>query len=225
MLLVVNNEETENMYFCTLVQIDLDTVSYKVCTLDPNTAADGKKLNDIYKVGGAGNVVNAVNQLLGISVDFYVDESIENFKKMFDSLGKIKYTVLNDIKYKDTSYYGFNIKIKAGEQNIDGGKAADLMCYYVAKEKNYDAANDLILSAVSQLINTENYEKKEKLFSQMIELSKTNITVKNFTENIDALKVLSSETTGVNVYSAAPQYDGGNLTSTSISNIKGYFSK
>lgn len=224
-IFLLNNEQTEELYFATLIQVDLDTVSYKACTLDPNTNVEGKSLAEIYVKGGAGNVMNAASQMLGINIDYYVDMNTDDFRKMYDSMGKVKYMVLGDVKYKDTSYYGFNIKLKAGEQNIDGGKATDLMRYYVVKEKNYEAVNDIFLAALSQQINEVNYEKKEKLFSLFIDLSKTNITVKNFTENISGMKVLSSETTGVIIYSAAPQYDGDNLTSGSIADIKGYFSK
>lgn len=224
-IFTLNNENTDELYFCTLIQVDLDTVSYKACTLDPNTNVEGKSLAEIYLKGGAGNVMNAVSQHLGISIDYYIDMNTDDFRKMYDSMGKVKYMVLDDVKYKDTSYYGFNIKLKAGEQNIDGGKATDLMRYYIVKEKNYEAVNDIFLASLSQQINEANYEKKEKLFSSFIDLSKTNITVKNFTENLNGMKVLSSETTGVIIYSAAPQYDGNNLTSGSIANIKGYFSK
>lgn len=225
LLFIMNNNNFDEMYFCALIQIDNDTVSYKVSTLDPATTADGKSFAEIYKRGGAANLLNAVNQLFGINVDYYIDEGSDNYKKMFDSMGKVKYMVLKDVKYKDTSFYGFNIKIKAGEQNLDGGKAIDLYRYYIEHEKNYEAVNDIILSALSQQQNEENFAKKEKLFSQFIEYSTTNITVKDFTDNIDSMKVFSSETTGANIYSVIPQYDGNNLTSSSVSEIKGYFSK
>lgn len=224
-LFVLSNEDTEDMYFCSVIQVDLDTISYKSCTLDANTTFEGKKLSEVYKAGGAGNVMNAVNQNLGINIDYYIDQNINNFSKMFDSMGKIKYNVLKDVKYKDTSFYGFNIKVKAGEQNVDGDMASKLMRYYVAEEQNYEAVNEILLTAISQHLNPQTYDKKEKIFSTFIECSKTNISVKNFTENINGIKVLSSETTGVNVYNVNSQYDGNNLTSSSIAEIKGYFTK
>lgn len=224
-LFVLSNEDTEEMYMCTIIQVDLDTISYKTCTLNSNTILDGKKLMDDYKAGGAGNVMNAINQNLGINIDYYIDQNIDSFRKMFDSMGKIRYNVLKDVKYKDTSYYGYNLKIKAGEQNIDGEMATKLMRYYATKENNYEAVNDILLAAISQHLNPQNYEKKEKIFSTFIECSKTNISVKNFTENINGIKVLSSETTGVNVYNVKSQYEENSLTSSSVSEIKGYFAK
>jgi hypothetical protein len=37
---------------------------------------------------------------------------------MFNAMGKINYTVLSDVKYKDTSRYGYNIKIKAASRAL-----------------------------------------------------------------------------------------------------------
>ena len=223
-LFIMNNSSTDEMYFCSLIQVDMDNIAYKVCTLDKNTDSDGKKLADIYSKGGAGNVVNAVKTLLGIEIDYYIDESVDEYKKMYDAFGSINYVVLNEIRYKDTSTYGFNIKLKAGNQTVNGDLASKLIRYYLS-EKNYDTVNEILFTALSQQINPENYEKKEKLFSSLIELSKTNITITDYTKSENALKVLSSETTGVNVYSVVPVYKSGKLTSESLDNIKGYFSK
>ncbi|MCC8016907.1 MAG: hypothetical protein LIO43_06095, partial [Clostridiales bacterium] len=155
----------------------------------------------------------------------YIDESYDDFKSMFDEMGSVNYTVLNDIKYKDTSRYGYNIKIKEGDQKINGDTAQKLMRYYISEEKNYSAVNDIILSAMSQQINETNFDKREKLFSKFIDYSITNVTVKNFIESFDDLRVLSSETTGVNVYNCSVQYDGNNIISSSVDDIKGYFIK
>lgn len=224
-LFILSNDETEEMYYSTIIQVDLDTISYKASTLDPNTVVDDKKLQDYYSLGGAGNVVNAVSKLFGTEIDYYIDEDLNSFKKMFDSMGKIRYTVTNDIKYKDTSYYGYNLKIKNGEQTIDGETVEKLTRYFVNKAHNYEEASNVFLNSISQQLNSENYAKKEKLFSTFIDCSKTNISVKNFTENINALKVLTSDTTGVNVYSVSPKYEGSKVTSSSINEIKGYFAK
>ena len=223
-LFTMNNSNTDEIYFCSLIQVDMDTISYKVCTLDKNTYSDGKTLSDIYKSGGAGNVVNAIKSLLGVDIDYYIDESVDEYKKMYDAFGSINYLVLNEIRYKDTSTYGFNIKLKGGNQSVNGDLASKLIRYHLS-ENDYETVNEIMLTALSQQINPENHGKKEKLFSSLIELSKTNITITDFSKSENALKVLSSETTGVNVYSVVPDYDSNMLTDESINNIKGYFTK
>ena len=143
----------------------------------------------------------------------------------FDYLGSVNYTVLNDVRYKDTSRYGYNIRISAGDQTLDGDSAVKLVRYCVSQESNFSAVNDIILAAVSQHINQENYEKRESAFSRFIEYAQTNITVRDFTAQQDNLTVLSSDTTGVNVYNVPVSYEGNVITSDSVSDVLGYFSK
>ena len=223
-LFIMNNKDTDDVYVCALIQVDLDDLSYTVCTIDAETEIDGNKISDIYKKGNAGNVLNAVNSLFGIDIDYFIDQNTKQYRTLFDYMGDMNYTVAENIRYKDNSYYGFNIKVSSGNQKIDGDLSSKLMRYYLT-EKRYDLVDDLILNALSQQINPENYEKKEKIFSRLIDNSVTNITIKDYNEADDQLKVLSDETTGAAIYSVSPVYDGNKIVSTSIDEIKGYFDK
>lgn len=224
-LLLLSNENTEELYFCALFQTDMDTVSYKVCTIDPQTEENGTAVSKTYQSLGAAGVSNSISRLFGVDIDYYADFNYTDYEEFFDYLGSVNYTVLNDVRYKDTSRYGYNIRISAGNQTLDGDNAVKLMRYYVSQENNYSAVNDIILSAVSQHINAENYENRERIFSRFIERAQTNITVRDFTAQQDNLTVLSSDTTGVNVYSVSLIYDGNSVISDSVSDVLGYFSK
>lgn len=224
-LFIMNNEDTKEMYFCTVIQVDLDTLSYKAATIKNDTQIEGKKLSEIYANAGGAGVQTNLNAYLGINIDYYVDESVNNFSDWFDSLGKVNYTLIDDVRYKDTSRYGFNIKLKSGEQVLDGDKASKLLRYFAGEGNNISAVNDIFLAALSQQINAENYDQREKLFNVFIEKSETNFTVKDFTESVDGLKVLSDDTTGVNVYNVNTSCENGKLTEQSLSDIKAYFAK
>lgn len=224
-LLILSNKNTQEMYFCSLFQADMDTVSYKSCTFSPQTVADENSVSQIYKNSGAAGVANSLSRLFGIEIDFYIDMDYSDYATMFDYLGSVNYTVLNDVRYKDTSRYGYNIRISAGNQKLDGDNAVKLMRYYVSQENNYTAVNDILLSAASQHMNEENYANRESVFSRFIEYSQTDFTVRDFTQKQNNLLVLSSSTTGVNIYSVPVIYEGKNLTLDSVSDILGYFSK
>lgn len=224
-LFIMNNEDTKEMYFCTVIQVDLDTLSYKAATIKNDTQIEGKKLSEIYANAGGAGVQTNLNAYLGINIDYYVDESVNNFSDWFDSLGKVNYILIDDVRYKDTSRYGFNIKLKSGEQVLDGDKASKLLRYFAGEGDNISAVNDIFLAALSQQINAENYDQREKLFNVFIENSETNFTVKDFTESVDGLKVLSDDTTGVNVYNVNTSCENGKLTEQSLSDIKAYFAK
>lgn len=224
-LLLLSNENTDELYMCALFQTDMDTVSYKVCTIDPQTQEDGKILSNTYESLGAAGVTSSVSRIFGVDIDYYADFDYTDYESFFDYLGSVNYTVLSDVRYKDTSRYGYNIKVSEGNQSLSGDTAVKLMRYYVSQEKNYSAVNDIILSAVSQHVNTENYEKRERVFSKFIESTKTNITVRDFTAQQNNLTVLSSETTGVTVYNVPINYEGSTVTSDSVRDVLGYFSK
>lgn len=223
-LFIMNNSNTDEMYFCSVIQVDMDNIAYKVCTLDKATVSEGSSLEKIYQSGGAGNVANAVSQLLNIEIDYYIDESVDDYKEMFDAMGSVNYTVLNEIRYKDTSRYGFNIKIKEGERSLDGDVASKIIRYYLS-ERDYKTVSEIILTSLSQQINSECFDNREKLFVKFIDNSVTNITIRSFTEAADDMLVLSRETTGVNVYSASPVYNENEITAESINEIRGYFVK
>lgn len=224
-LFITHNSQTDEMYFASLIQVDMDAVAYKICTLDKNTRVNEKTIEEIYLNSGDAGLMNILSDYFGINIDYYINESTENYSDMFSLLGKVNYIVGADVKYKDTLRYGFNIKIKEGEQNLDGDKAIKLIRYYLEKEKNYSAVNEILLNSLSQQINKENFDKRERLFHTFIEKSSTNITVKNFTQGVDNMKVLSSETTGVNVYNVEVGYDGFTVGDESLANIRAYFSK
>ncbi len=224
-LFALSNENTGELYFCTLYQVDLDTLSYKASTLSAGTKTEQGTLQSVYETGGAGAIVKSLNSLFGIDIDYYIDENLSGYKDMFNAMGKINYTVLSDVKYKDTSRYGYNIKIKAGEQSFDGEAAEKLMRYYIEQEQNYSAVNDMLLAQLSQQLNDDNYARQEALFSKFIECSQTDITVKDFTQANNGLRVLSSETTGVNIYSVVPIYEGNEINPSSVKEIQGYFTK
>ncbi len=224
-LFLLSNENTQELYFCALFQTDMDTISYKACTISPQTLENGKSVSQTYSSLGAAGVSKSISRLFGVDIDYYADFNYTDYEEMYDYLGSVNYTVLNDVRYKDTSRYGYNIRISAGNQTLDGDNAVKLMRYYISQENNYSAVNDMILAAVSQHMNAENYENRERIFSRFIEYAETNITVRDFTAQQDNLTVLSSDTTGVNVYSVPLIYEGNNVISDSVSDALGYFSK
>lgn len=223
-LFILNNKDTDDVYVCALIQVDLDDLSYSVCTMDAETEIEGNKISDIYKKGNAGNVLNAVSSLFGVEIDYFISQNTKEYRDLFDYMGSINYTVSEDIRYKDNSYYGFNIKVSSGSQEIDGDLSSKLMRYYLT-QKRYDLVDDLILNALSQQINPENFEKKERIFSRLIDNSVTNITIKDYNEADDEIRVLSDETTGAAIYSVSPVYEGNKIVSSSVNEIKGYFNK
>lgn len=225
-LIITTGEDEETVYTVTLFQADMDSISYKICNLQPSTLLDGNSVASIYKSGGVNNLVQALESDLSVDIDFYMIMKVSDFISFFDNMGTVHYPIAQDIKYKDSdSADTYSVKLSAGEQTLDGKKFLSLLRYYVNVEKDCNTANDLVLNGLSQLINSDNAGRKDELFKDFIVLSKTNMTVKDFSERDDDITVLTDNRTGVNTYNVEISAQDGNLTAQSKSSIKSYYAK
>ncbi|MCC8073605.1 MAG: LCP family protein [Clostridiales bacterium] len=218
--------EEGTLLFTYAIQVDMDNVAYKVSSFKSSTEVEDSTLAKIYSSGGVENVKNAVETLLDTDIDYYISMERKSYIEFFNDLGEVNYPVASDIKFRDSdSSVTYSVKIKAGEQTLDGSDAVNLIRYYLDEEGKTSMANEILLYCLSQQLNSENTENSEKLFSEFAGYSDTNITVRDFSLASDNLTVLSSENAGVAVYSAEAEYDENEITSDSLKTIKGYFVK
>lgn len=223
---IVTVASDENLLFCELVQVDLDNVSYKICSLKSSTEVDGSTLGYIYSNSGAENVSSAVQSLFDCEIDYYIDMQSDDFADFFDTLGEVEYAVASDIKYKNNDIaVPFTLRLKEGEQTVKGSQAVNLVRYYLDVKKNETAANDFLLTALSKQINSDNYEKRDELFQKFVSCADTNITVRNYSAASDGITVLCNSQNGVSVYNAEIKYKKNKITDKTLQQAKGYFKK
>lgn len=214
------------LLFVSLLQVDMDNVSYKTSVLKADTLCDGNTLADIYAGSGAQNVKKAVESLMGVSFDYYISMDNRKFSEFFDSLGDFNYPVLSEIKFKSRDKaVNYSLKLKAGEQKLSGQQVINLIRYNIEENNNTSAANDLMLNSLLQLVNSENAANSEELFKQLVTTADTNITVRDFSLSGDNITVLADDRTGAGAYSAVAEYEGNSLSKESLQKIKGYFVK
>lgn len=215
----------ENLLFAYLVQVDLDNMSYKLSVLKESTLVEGRSLGDIYKASGAENTKIAVESLMKTDFDYYIAFERDKFVDIFDDFGDVNYSLVESVKYKDNNNaVPYSIRVREGNQDINGNQAVDLVRYYIDNNK-ISFANDLLLSCLTQQNNSVNFDKKDILFQKFIESSTTNITVKDFSKSEDRLIVLSSERAGISAYNAPFEYKNDKIKKDSLNEVKGYFVK
>lgn len=223
---IVFVKENDTLLFASMIQTDMDNVSYKVSTLKADTQCKDNKLSDILIKTTPENAAANVENLFNIEFDYYIVMEYTKFCDVFNKMGKINYTAVSDIKFRNNhSPSTYSLRIKEGEQKIDGKDAVSLIRYYLDEENNTSLANEIMLSSLSQHINKANVENSEELFQLLIANSQTNITVKDFSLAGDSLIVLSDERTAPSIYNALGEYKNNTLTDESIRSIKAYFVK
>lgn len=112
-----------NTQKATLLSIPRDTYTGK----NPAKATAYEKINSLYsRKEDPQTVLDAVNNLTGLDLEYYVIVKTEAFIKLVDAIGGVTFNVPIDMDYDDTSQ-DLHIHLKAGEQKLDGDKAEQLV--------------------------------------------------------------------------------------------------
>lgn len=94
------------------------------------TDGEFHKLNAAYAKGGANEARQAVADLLGIDVPFYITLDYDGFERLVDQFGGVTLTVDEPMKYDDErADPPLHIDIQAGKQTFDGKTALEYIRY------------------------------------------------------------------------------------------------
>lgn len=123
----------------TLISIPRDTYvtvtdeNYDIMNREyPQPGSKSMKINTVHHFAGAKHGVSAVIQevelLTGVNIDFYVKVDFDAFRYIIDSIGGIEFDVPQDMYYVDP-YQNLEINLKKGVQRLNGEQAEHLLRY------------------------------------------------------------------------------------------------
>lgn len=113
------NPQTQKAY---LISIPRDT--YTGYNKANATASD--KINCLYLSGKAERTLNAVNNVTGLDLEYYIVVDTEALKALVDAIDGVYFDVPIDMKYTDKKQ-NLYIDLKAGYQLLDGDKAEQVV--------------------------------------------------------------------------------------------------
>ena len=112
-----------NTQKATLLSIPRDTYT----GTNPAKATPYQKINSVYsRKENPQDVLDAVNKVTGLNLQYYVIVKTEGFIKLVDAIGGVTFNVPIDMDYDD-EHQDLHIHLKAGEQLLDGDKAEQLV--------------------------------------------------------------------------------------------------
>ena len=112
-----------NTQKATLLSIPRDTYTGKNST----KATAYEKINALYsRKHRPDETLEAVNEITGLDIKYYVVVKTEALIKLVDVIGGVTFNVPIDMDYDDSSQ-NLHIHLKAGEQLLDGDKAEQLV--------------------------------------------------------------------------------------------------
>ena len=106
----------------SLLSIPRDTFVGK----NPAAGSGYDKINSVYQKKGAEGVLEKVNNLTGLDIQYYMLIDNQALIELVDVIGGVEFNVPINMNYDDTSQK-LHIHLKAGMQKIDGDKAEQLL--------------------------------------------------------------------------------------------------
>ncbi len=167
-----------------LISIPRDSYTGK----NPAKATAYEKINSLYsRKENPQTVLDAVNDLTGLDLKYYAIVKTEAFIKLVDAIGGVTFNVPINMDYDDTSQ-DLHIHLKAGEQELDGDKAEQLVRFrhnndgtsYPTEYGDNDLGRmrtqrEFIMQVIKQTAKVENITKLGKILDIAGENVITNI--------------------------------------------------
>ncbi len=183
LLFIVETEE-KNVDFLCIVSTDFDNKSMTVDCIDGNSKMEYNGVNStissIYLTDYELGVKKALNENQ-ISVDKYIifdNSQLQDVLALFDGFS---IEVHNTVSYKS---YEFNLSLEKGKQDL----SPDLTYKYLKVSDN-STRERIICDIIKSVLTTDYIENSENLFTSFVNLCDTDISVIDYSESIERLRV------------------------------------
>ncbi len=174
-----------------------------------------RKVNEIHAMSskkkkgeilGAKATVEAVTQLTGIPVDYYVEFSFSAIDHLFDILGPVEFDV-PDVEGKgrgmnyDDPVQNLHIHLKPGLQKLSGNQVQQFLRYRKSNSGRSSGSDidrvarqqDFVKAVVEQKMNPSILVKLPSIYAQLSREIKTNISASDITKYVKYLSRLTGE--------------------------------
>ena len=157
------------------------------------------KINYMYQSKGIMSLVNQVENMLDVNIDYYLVFDASMLKEMVDAIGGVEVDVPIRMKYDDGSQ-DLHIDLQPGKQVLNGEQAEGFVRfrhnndmtvgYPMGDVQRTEVQQDFIKSFISQVLSAKNISKIPDLINIGLKNTETNITAREATKYItDAPKI------------------------------------
>ncbi|MBR4720196.1 MAG: LCP family protein [Clostridia bacterium] len=185
----------------TKVYVTNKKATKKINAVHAITAEDDNK-----KILGVQATAEAVTQLTGIPINYYIEFSFLSIDHLFDSLGGVEYDV-PDVEGKgrgmnyDDPYQNLHIHLSPGMQTLSGNQVQQFLRY---RKSNYGVGTgsdtdrvkrqqEFVRAVIDQKLNLGLLTKLPSIYAQLSKEIKTNISTGDITKYIRYLKKISGD--------------------------------
>ena len=183
MFVLLDSDENIESVFCTIVDFDDQTFRVKQLSGDSHVANNelDQSVNDIYENDSIDGLKKMFYSQWSISVEKYAVFNYNDLKKFFSSFKGFTINVKEDVNCKTPE---FNLELSKGKQDLSGEKALN---YFLSCESHN--REQVICDIINSLFVSEYVDNAELLFKRFVNSSKTDISVIDFSQANDIIKI------------------------------------
>lgn len=175
-LFLLNAENSEDVYLIAVVRLNSENNTMKIAFLNKNSTCSANDfsgtLTEHYNYGGAKQLMWAVGQYTGISIERYIVGDESCFQKFCDLLGNIHLKIPQKIEH---SYEGIGYIIDKGEQNLTPAMFMRYFLYLCSKDLSENISNIMVLMGIN-FFSSEDPDKLTKHLDAFASMFDTNIS-------------------------------------------------
>lgn len=205
LVLGLDEDETRSDVI-TLINYNSRRGNLKVLSLarDTRVKSNGKymKLNALYGKGGEELIIEKVEEITGLGIDYYVTLNFKGFREIVDTLGGVEINVPFNMNYDDPEQ-DLHIHLKKGRQVLDGEKAEQLVRYrkgnragqgYKDGDIGRIKTQQLFINEfIKQKLKMKYLLKADDIFNILKDNMKTNVKVENVGEIAKIVKTIDTD--------------------------------
>lgn len=199
MILGVDRREDDVGRSDTMMVTAVDMEQKKAALLsvprDTRVKIDGygyEKINHAYAYGGHKLSQNAIENLLGVSIDHYILIDTKAFERIIDAIGGIDINVEKRMYYEDPwdDNGGLVIDLYPGEQHLDGQKAIQYVRYRDGEGDigRIGRQQHFIKAVLAKVISPEMLPRLPKLVEEVSSAIKTDMSLAELLEFANTMK-------------------------------------
>ncbi|MCX7843650.1 MAG: LCP family protein [Clostridia bacterium] len=157
------------------------------------------KINSLVKMGGEALVIEKVEELTGLDIQYYITLNFEGFRKIVDTVDGVQMYIPFDMNYDDPEQ-NLHIHLEKGLQVLDGRKAEQLVRYRKGNRRGQGYTDgDLgrikmqqafLKAFISQKAKLKYISKADDIFLILRKYLKSNIEIGDINRNLPLIKNL-----------------------------------
>ncbi|HEX3027964.1 MAG TPA: LCP family protein [Clostridia bacterium] len=173
------------------------------------------KINALIGTGGEKLIIEKVEEMTGLTIDYYLTVNFSGFRKIIDILGGVELDVPFNMNYDDPEQ-NLHIHLNKGRQILDGDKAEQFVRYrkgntpgqgYTEGDLGRVKAQQVFLKElVEQKVRLKYLLKADDVFLTLEQNSKTNISLSDisfyykYLKNVNSVEIQTYTTPGDSGY-------------------------